>query len=61
MPSILKLALCLFAFTLVVPAMVWGQSTSWRAAWAAWKQYGTWYGGLLLVGLTVWLGMGAPT
>lgn len=57
MPSLLKLALYLLALTLVVPAFVWAQSTSWRAAWNAWKQFGAWYGGLLLLGLVVWLFM----
>jgi hypothetical protein len=61
MPSLLKLALCLAALTLIVPALVWCQSTSWRAAWSAWKQFGTWYFGLLGVALVIWVGMGAPS
>jgi hypothetical protein len=54
---LLKLALALFVCTLVVPLFVWGQSTSWRAAWQAWKQYAAWMGALYLVGLLTWCGM----
>lgn len=60
MPSLLKLALYLFALTLVVPVFVWCQSTSWRTAWLAWRQFGAWMGGLYLLGLLVWIGMGMP-
>lgn len=60
MPSVLKLALYLTALTLIVPLLVWAQSTSWRVAWSAWKGYAAWMGGLYAIGLLVWLGMGAP-
>lgn len=55
MPSLLKLALCLFAVTLPVPLWVWGMTTSWRAALHAWKQFLVWMGALYAVGLVVWL------
>lgn len=60
MPKLVLLALCLFACTLPVPLFVWGNTTNWRAALAAWKQFSLWMGALYLLGLIVWLGMGAP-
>lgn len=53
--SLLKLAAFLLALTLVVPALVWAQSTSWRAAWGAWRQFGAWMGALYALGFVVWL------
>jgi hypothetical protein len=55
LPSLLKLALFLLALTLVVPALVWAQSTSWRLAWLAWRQYAAWMGALYALGAVVWL------
>jgi hypothetical protein len=60
MPSILKLALCLFSLTLIVPAICWGNSGSWRVALIAWKQFAVYMGALYLIGILTWLGMGAP-
>ena len=60
MPSVLKLALALFALTLVVPLFVWGNTTSWRAAFTAWKQFAAWMGALYLIGLVAWLFMSTP-
>jgi hypothetical protein len=57
MSSTIKLGLYLFAMTLTVPALVWLQSTSWRLAWHAWKQYAAWMGALYLLGLVVWFFM----
>ena len=57
MPSILKLALFIFASTLVVPLMVWGQSSDWRTALHAWKQYSLYLGGMLALGFVVWVFM----
>ena len=60
MPRLLLLGLSLFALTLVAPLWVWAVTTNWRAALNAWKGFGAWMGALYLVGLLVWLGMGAP-
>ena len=51
MSSIMQLALSFFALTLIVPLMVWAQSTSWRMAWEAWKAFAMWIGVLLVIGL----------
>lgn len=55
MSSNLLLALFIVGITLVVPLMVWGQSSDWRLALTAWKQYSAWLGGLLALGFVVWL------
>jgi hypothetical protein len=52
----LLLALALFALTLVVPLMVWAQSTSWRLALHAWKRYAAFMALMYALGLLVWAG-----
>jgi hypothetical protein len=53
----LLLALALFALTLVVPLMVWAQSTSWRLALHAWKRYAGFMALMYVAGFVVWLGV----
>ena len=56
----MKLALYLLAHTLVVPALVWAHSTSWRLALHAWKQYAAWMGAMYALAFVVWLFMAPP-
>ena len=39
MPSWLKLALCLFALTLLPALWAWGNTASWRKAMMAWRHF----------------------
>ena len=59
MPPWLTLVLSLTGCTLVVPALVWAQSTSARQALAAWGTYCRYMGALYAIGGVAWLGIKA--
>lgn len=52
----LLLALVILGFTLVVPLLVWAQSTDWRVAWRAWWQFSAYLLALAVPGILVWAG-----
>lgn len=56
MSSIVKLALFLCGLVLVTALMAAGGS-GWKAGFQAAKGFGLWLGGMLLIGLVVYLGM----